>query len=69
MSKTYYGVVYAVWGADNKKTAWFDDKTEAYNFASHDYRDDPITHNVSNPETIKKYDELVKMTAYSLDNI
>ena len=68
MSKTYYSVSYAVWGADNKKEAWFDDKAKANNFASHDYRDNPIIHNVSKPEAIKKYDELVAMTNYELAN-
>lgn len=66
MSKTFYSVIYAVWGADNKKIAWFDDKQAANNFANHDYRDAPVMHNVKNPETIKKYDELVAMTAYEL---
>ena len=68
MSKTFYSVTYAKWGADNKQTAWFDDKQKADEFASHDYRDNPVRHCVSKSETIKKYDELVSMTACEFAN-
>ena len=62
--KTYYSVVYRNWGADSASEAWFDDKKEAEEFADHDYRDNVVTHRVSKPETIKKYDEFVAMTAF-----
>ena len=58
--KTYYSVVYRNWGADSASEAWFDDKKEAEKFANQDYRDDVVTHRASNPETIKKYENLVK---------
>ena len=59
MKKTYYSVVYRNWGADRPGEAWFADKKEAEAFAGRDYRDNVIAHHVSNPKTIKEYEELV----------
>lgn len=63
--KTYYSVVFGVWGADKPGEAWFDNKKEAEEFADHDYRDNPVAHHVSKAETIKEYDEYVAWTKYS----
>lgn len=65
--KTYYTVKYGVWGADGPATATFDSKEAADKFYnSGDHRDSPVSHRVSRPETIAKYDEAVTMTAYDL---
>jgi hypothetical protein len=60
--KTYYSVKYSAWGADSPRTAWFDDKEKAKEFAAHDYRDDPIAHRTSKLDKIAEYDELVAIT-------
>ena len=64
--KTYYSVEHSAWGANGSGTAWFDNKTAAEKFSSHDYRDNPITHRVSKLDKIAEYDELVAMTNYEL---
>jgi hypothetical protein len=66
--KTYYSVKYSVWGSDRKHTAWFDNKEEAEEFASHDYRDNPVAHRVSRLEKIREYDQLVAMTKYDFNS-
>lgn len=63
--QTYYSVEYSVWGADKTKTAWFDNKEEAEEFAAHDYRDAPVAHKASKLDKIAKYGELVAMTKYA----
>lgn len=62
MKKTFWSVNYNGFGFDRIKTAWFDNKDEAVEFASKDYRDNPVRHTVSNPKTIKDYTERVVMT-------
>ena len=42
MHKTFYSVVYAVWGSDFCREAWFDDYAKAKAFAEEDYRDDVV---------------------------
>ena len=64
MKKTFWSVTYSVWGANEPLEAWFDDKSEAVEFADADYRDKPVRHAVSKPETIRHYDELVARTRY-----
>lgn len=64
MKKTFWSVTYAMWGADGTMEAWFDNKVEAVEFADADYRDEPVRHTVSKPETIRHYDELVARTRY-----
>ncbi len=64
--KTYYSVDYSVWGSDSTKTAWFDNKEEAEAFASHDYRDEPVMHKASKLDKTTKYDKLVAMTNFEL---
>ena len=66
--KTYYSVTYSTWGRSGTQEAWFDDKARADKFANHDYRDKPIAHRVSNPSTVKRYDELVSNTDFSLNS-
>lgn len=66
MKKTFWSVDYAVIG-NGQSTAWFGNKEDAVKFASKDYRDNPVRHTVSNPETIKKYNELVMITKYELN--
>jgi len=68
MAKIYYSVVYRNWGADRASEAWFDDKEKAYDFANHDYRDNPVMHRVSRPKKITEYNELVDQTAFNLSN-
>ena len=63
MKKTFYSVKYAVMGK-GQSVAWFDDKNKAYEFANHDYRDNPVRHTVSNPDKIKACEERVMMTNY-----
>jgi hypothetical protein len=58
--KTYYSVVFRNWGADYPGKAWFDNKAEAEDFASHDYTDSVVRHRVCNPDAIAKYEVLVK---------
>lgn len=61
MKKTFYSVNYAVWGADNLRTIWFDDLTDAKRFANHDYRDGVVTHTYSNPGKIADAERLVRI--------
>ena len=42
MHKTFYSVVYAVWGSDFCREAWVDDYAKAKAFAEEDYRDDVV---------------------------
>lgn len=44
MAKTFWSVTYRTCGSDFTRTAWFDSKTAADEFAAHDYRDDPVRH-------------------------
>ena len=62
MKKTFYSVKYAIWGADHTSTAWFDNKTDADRFANHDYRDNPIAHTYSRPESITAAEKRVQDT-------
>ena len=64
--KTYYSVVYRNWGADKPGKAWFDNKKEAEDFASRDYRDTVIAHHVRKAETITEYDEFVERTKINI---
>ena len=62
MTKTFWSVKYAIWGADRTSTAWFDNKEEADEFAKKDYRDLPVRHTVRKPESISIYEDLVERT-------
>lgn len=61
-TKTFWSVVYNGIGFDRPATAWFDNKEDAVKFASEDYRDNPVKHTVSKPDTIAEYEERVHMT-------
>lgn len=66
--QTYYSVEYSVWGSDRTKTAWFDNREEAEEFAAHDYRDNPVSHRTSKLDKIAEYDKLVAITNYERKN-
>ena len=61
-TKTFYSVKFTAWGADRTSVAWFNDREEAYKFADHDYRDNPVAHCVRNAETIRDLEKRVFMS-------
>lgn len=66
MKKTFWSVEYAVMGG-GKSIKWFENKDDAVKFASADYRDNPVRHTVSKPETIEQYNKLVELTNYEFE--
>lgn len=67
--KTFWSVKYYNGGRGNGcSEAWFDDKEKAYEFANHDYRNNPVRHTVSNLDKIKEYEELVMITNYEFNH-
>ena len=76
MRKTFYSVVYAVWGSDFRRHAWFDDyakakafaeedytdNAKAKAFAEEDYTDNVVQHSYTNKDSIKKAKERVAAT-------
>lgn len=59
MTKTFYSVQHATWGADKPSTKWFDNLAEAQAFAAQDYSDAPKTHNFKNAARIKEIELLI----------
>lgn len=57
--KTYYSVNYRKIGADNISTKWFDNLEEAKEFASRDYSDNVVVHNVKSEEKIAEIEALM----------
>lgn len=51
---TFYTVYYTGIG-NNGSTRIFTDLAKAKAFASHDYRDNPVKHTCSKPDTIARY--------------
>ena len=66
MTKTFYSVTYAVWGSDFCRTAWFDSKAAADDFAAHDYRDDPVAHTYRKADSIRAAEDRVAATTAEL---
>ena len=64
MTKTFWSVQYSVWGADRPRTAWFDNADKAKDFASRDYRDNPVRHTYKKPEKIRQAQDLVSLTSF-----
>lgn len=62
MRKTFYSVVYAVWGSDFRRHAWFDDYAKAKAFAEEDYTDNVVQHSYTKKDSIKKAKERVAAT-------
>ena len=62
--KTFYSVEYTSLGMFGTRTAYFDNKKDAYKFANNDYRDKPVAHRFNNPVKIARMEELVKDTNY-----
>lgn len=62
MYKTFYSVVYAVWGSGFCRQAWFDDYAKAKAFAEEDYRDDVVQHSYTKEESFKSAEERVAST-------
>lgn len=63
MAKTFYSVTFAVWGSDFCRSAWFDDKAAADDFAAHDFRDAPAAHTYSKAGSIRAAENRVAATA------
>lgn len=57
--KTYYSVNYRKIGADNISTKWFDSLKEAKEFASRDYSDNVVVHNINNKKRIAEIEALM----------
>lgn len=66
MHKTFYSVIYAVWGSGFCRQAWFDDYAKAKAFSEEDYRDDVVQHSYSKEKTIKCAEERVAATLSEL---
>lgn len=64
MRKTFYSVVYAVWGSDFRRYAWFDDYAKAKAFAEEDYTDNVVQHSYTKKDSIKKAKERVAATLF-----
>lgn len=60
MTKTFYSVKCAVFGGGTTDV-WFDNLTEAKEFAKADFRDNPVRHTYKNPETIKEIEKIIAM--------
>lgn len=68
MHKTFYSVIYAVWGSGFCfcRQAWFDDYAKAKAFSEEDYRDDVVRHTYTKDESIKSAEERVAATLFNL---
>lgn len=66
MHKTFYSVVYAVWGSGFCRQAWFDDYAKAKAFSEEDYRDDVVQHSYTKEDSIKIAEERVAATLSEL---
>lgn len=64
--KTFYSVKFRNWGADGCGIAWFDNIFEAKHFASKDYRDNVVVHNIKNKEKIRHIESMLPNRRYSL---
>lgn len=69
MRKTFYSVVYAVWGSGFCRQAWFDDYAKAKAFAEEDYTDDVVQHTYTKVKSIKLAEERVAATLFELGGI
>lgn len=58
--KTFYSVTYSGFGFFCTRTAWFDNKNDAYEFAKQDYADNPIRHTYRDPEKIAEHEKYVE---------
>lgn len=67
MHKTFYSVIYAVWGSGFCRQAWFDDYAKAKAFSEEDYRADVVQHSYSKQKSIKRAEERVAATLFELD--
>lgn len=63
MAKTFYSVTFAVWGSDFCRSAWFDSKAAADDFAPHDFRDAPVAHTYRKAGSIRAAENRVAATA------
>jgi hypothetical protein len=66
MHKTFYSVVYAVWGSGFCREAWFDDYANAKAFSEEDYSDDVVQHSYTKEKSIKSAEERVAATLSEL---
>ena len=66
MKKTFYSVTYAVWGSSFCRTAWFDSKAAADDFAAHDFRYAPVAHIYRKADSIRAAEDCVAATAAGL---
>lgn len=64
MHKTFYSVIYAVWGSGFCRQAWFDDYAKAKAFSKEDYRADVVQHSYSKEKSIKCAEERVAATLF-----
>lgn len=69
MCKTFYSVVYAVWGSGFCRQAWFDDYAKAKAFAEEDYTDVVVQHTYTKGKSIKIAEERVAATLSELGGI
>lgn len=69
MHKTFYSVIYAVWGSGFCRQAWFDDYAKAKAFSEEDYRSDVVQHSYTKEKSIKRAEERVAATLFELDGI
>lgn len=68
MHKTFYSVVYSVWGSGFRRQAWFDDYAKAKVFAEEDYTDNVVQHTYAKKDSIKSAEQLVAATLSELDS-
>ena len=66
LTKTFYSVVYAVWGSGFSRHAWFDDYAKAKAFAEEDYTDNVVQHSYTKEKSIKIAEERVAATLSEL---
>ncbi len=61
MKKTFYSVEYCVMGAYKNHTAWFDNLSEAQEFAKRDYTGKVVKHTYKTEKGIKEAEYAVRM--------
>lgn len=66
MHKTFYSVVYAVWGSGFRRRAWFDDYAKAKAFAEKDYTDNVVQHSYTKKDSIRCAEQSVTATLLEL---
>lgn len=62
--KTFYSVNYRKWGSDCESIKWFDNLEEAKEFASRDYTDKVVVHNIRDESKIAEIETEIQIQNY-----